>query len=235
MKKQVAIGIGIVVAIGVAGAVLARSSTVAGAVASAQTWAREAGAIAVVAFVVAYIVATVLFLPGSILTIAAGFIYGVGWGTLLAAPTATVAATVAFVAGRAVGRAPLARRFGEGAQFRAIDAVIETRGALVVTLLRLSPIVPFVVLNYVLSLTKVKTRTYVVASAVGMLPGTILYVYLGSLASTATEAASGGAAPSGLRLALLAAGLVATVLVVVVIARLSRRELARAGATSDAR
>ena len=96
-----------------------------------------------------------------------------------------------------------------------------------------APVFPFVVLNYVLSISKVETRTYIAASAVGMLPGTTLFVYLGSLASTAAEAARGGAGPSGVRLALLAAGLVATVAVVVIVARLARRELARTGATTE--
>ncbi len=226
MKKKNAIGIGIAVAIGIAGIVLVRSSYVATAVSSAAAWARGAGSIAVVAFVCAYILATVLLIPGSILTIAAGFIYGVGWGTLIVAPTSIIAATIAFLVGRTFARAPIKQRLGEGAQFRAIDAAIEKRGALVVTLLRLSPVVPFALLNYLLSITKVKTRTYVVASALGMFPGTILYVYLGSLAGTAAEAASGGPSPGGLRLAFLGAGLVATAIVVVVIARLARRELA---------
>ena len=235
MTKKLAVGGAIALVLVAAGAAVTRSSLVASAVASATGWARGAGPIAAVAFVCAYIVATVLFVPGSILTIAAGFVYGLGWGTLLVVPTSTVASIAAFLVGRTFLRGRIERRFRDAPEFRAIDRAIERRGGLVVALLRLSPVFPFVALNYALSITKVNTGTYVVASALGMLPGTVLYVYLGSVASTAAEAASGGAAPGGLRIALLVAGLVATVLVVVVVARLARRELDRAGATSEAR
>lgn len=213
-------------AIAIAGIVLARSPTVATTIATAADWARGAGALGVAAFVATYVIATVALLPGSVLTIAAGFTYGLGWGVVLVIPTAVISATVAFVVGRVFARERVTRRFGGGRRFQAIDAAVERRGALVVGLLRLSPVFPFVVLNYLLSITKVNTRAYIAASALGMLPGTFLYVYLGSLAGTATEAASGGGGPGALRFAMLAAGLVATILVVVIVTRLARRELA---------
>ena len=223
--------IGGAVAIATLGVLVLRSPAFAEAVSSGAEWARDAGAIGVVAFVLAYVIATVFLVPGSVLTIAAGFTYGLGWGMVLVTPTATVAATAAFLVGRGLVRDRMTRRFGEGRRFRAIDAAVDKRGALIVTLLRLSPVVPFVVLNYLLAISKVRTRPYVAASAVGRLPGTVLFVYLGTLASTAAEAASGGSLPSGLRLGFLAAGLVATIAVVVIVARLARRELARTGAT----
>ena len=231
--KKLAIGIAgaaVIVAIGV---LVLRSPTFANAVVSGAEWARGAGAAGIAAFVIAYVIATVFLVPGSVLTVAAGFTYGLGWGVVLVAPTAIVAATAAFLVGRVLVRERVTRRFGGGRRFQAIDAAVEQRGAVIVALLRLSPVFPFVVLNYVLSISKVETRTYIAASAVGMLPGTTLFVYLGSLASTAAEAARGGAGPSGVRLALLAAGLVATVAVVVLVARLARRELARTGATTE--
>lgn len=215
------------------GMLVLRSPAVANAVASGAEWARGSGALGIAVFVIAYVIATVFLVPGSVLTIAAGFTYGLGWGVVLVAPTAIVAATAAFLVGRVLVRERVTRRFGGGRRFRAIDAAVEQRGAVIVALLRLSPVFPFVVLNYVLSISKVKTRTYVAASAIGMLPGTILFVYFGSLASTAAEAAHGGAGPSGVRLALLGAGLAATIAVVAIVARLARRELARTGATTE--
>lgn len=214
----------------VAIALVVRSPQSTEAIASATEWARDSGAVGIIAFVGAYVIATVLLLPGSVLTVAAGFTYGLGWGIVLVAPTAVLSATAAFLCGRTLARARVIRRFGANRRFQAIDRAVEQRGAVIVTLLRLSPVFPFVVLNYVLSVSKVKTKTYVVASALGMLPGTTLFVYLGSLAGTAAEAAHGGAGPSTARLVLLTGGLVATIAVVVVIARAARRELARAGA-----
>lgn len=233
MTKKLAVGIAGAAALVAIGVLVLRSPTFANAVASGAEWARGSGAVGVAAFVIAYVIATVFLVPGSVLTIAAGFTYGLGWGVVLVAPTAIFAATAAFLVGRLVVRESVTRRFGDSRRFQAIDAAVEQRGAVIVALLRLSPVFPFVVLNYVLSISKVKTRTYIAASAVGMLPGTTLFVYLGSLASTAAEAARGGAGPSGVRLALLAAGLVATVAVVVIVARLARRELARTGATTE--
>ncbi len=233
MKKRIAFAV--LAAVLIAGTIVIMRSPVASrAIAAASEWARGAGALGVTVFVAAYVVATVLLIPGSVLTIAAGFIYGVTWGTVIAAPTSVVAATIAFGLGRTLARGPIERRFGGGRRFRAIDTAVAEREGTVVALLRLSPVVPFVALNYLLSITQVSVRTYVVASLLGMLPGTILYVYLGSLASTAAEAATGATGLGGARIALLIAGLVATIAAVVVIARLARRELARSGAAPDA-
>lgn len=232
MTKRFVVGLTIAATIAL-GVMISRSPAIANTLASGAEWARGSGAIGVAAFVIAYVIATVCLVPASVLTVAAGFAYGLGWGVILVAPTAIVAATAAFLVGRLLVRDRVTRRFGDGRRFRAIDRAVETRGAAIVALLRLSPVFPFVVLNYLLSISKVRTRTYVVASAAGMLPGTVLFVYLGSLASTAAEAASGGPGPSAVRLGFLATGLVATIVVVVIVARLARRELARTGATTD--
>ncbi len=222
------LGLALVGVIAVVAVALAlRSPAVAEVVAAGAAWARGSGAVGVVAFVLAYVIATVFMIPGSVLTIAAGFTCGLAWGVALVAPTATLAATIAFLVGRTLARERVIRRLGPDRRFQAIDRAVEHRGAVIVALLRLSPVFPFVVLNYLLSISQVRTRTYVIASALGMLPGTVLYVYLGSLAGTAA------AGPSTARLALLAAGLVATVAVVVIVARAARRELARTGATSE--
>lgn len=231
--NKLTIGIIVAVALAAAGVFIARSPAVTGAIAGAADWARESGASGVIGFVVIYVIATLVLLPVSILTVAAGFMYGLGWGSAVVVPTAIIAAWLAFVVGRTLARRTIELRFGGNRKFKAIDAAVEDRGAFVIGLLRLSPVFPFVALNYVLSITKVKARTYVVASALGMLPGTILYVYLGSLASTAAEAARGGSGTSGTRLVLLVAGLVATAVVFVAIARLARRELSRTGAASS--
>lgn len=192
-------------------------------------WIRDAGAVGVVVYTLAYILATVLLLPGSILTLGAGFAYGPVWGTVLVSPVSVVAATLAFVLGRTVARNWVSRRMEKNPRFAAINKAIGESGFKIVFLLRLSPIFPFNVLNYALGLTRVRLRDYVIASFFGMLPGTFLYVYLGSLVTSASELLSGkrpSAGPWGQ--VLYWGGLAATLLVTVLITRIARRALNRA-------
>lgn len=189
---------------------------------------RDTGAVGVVLFFIAYVVSTVAFLPGAILTLAAGFAYGPVWGLVLVSPASVAGATCAFVLGRTVLRGWAERKVGQSPTARAIDAAVERDGLKLVLLLRLSPVFPFNVLNYALSLTKISLGRYVFGSAVGMLPGTALYVYLGSLAPVAAELSSAGRGGGATRLVFYVIGFVATVAVVVVATRTARRAL-RAG------
>lgn len=187
--------------------------------------ARSTGATGVVLFFVAYVAATVLFLPGSLLTLAAGFAYGPVWGLALASPASVAGATCAFVLGRTLLRDWAAARVQRSARARAVDAAVAREGFKIVLLLRLSPLFPFNALNYLLSLTQVRLASYVLASFIGMLPATALYVYLGSLAPAAAELSSQASGAGTTRTLLYAAGLLATVAVVVIGARAARRAL----------
>lgn len=187
--------------------------------------ARETGTLGVVIFFVAYVVSTVAVLPGSILTLALGFAYGPVWGLAIASPASVTGATCAFLLGRTLLRDWAAQKVGGSARARAIEAAVEREGFKIVLLLRLSPIVPFNLLNYVLSLTSVRPGTYVLASFVGMLPGTALYAYLGSLAPAAAELSSAAQGGGAVRTTLYVIGLLATVAVVVIGTKAARRAL----------
>jgi uncharacterized membrane protein YdjX (TVP38/TMEM64 family) len=186
---------------------------------------RDTGATGILLFFAAYIISTVALLPGSLLTLAAGFAYGPGWGLLLASPASVAGATVAFVLGRTLLRDRAARTVRGYPKLRAIDAAVEREGFRLVLLLRLSPVFPFNVLNYGLSLSRVRLRTYVAASFLGMLPGTAFYAYLGSLASVAADLRTTGAGGGPLRLAMYVLGFAATLAVVLVATRMARRAL----------
>jgi uncharacterized membrane protein YdjX (TVP38/TMEM64 family) len=188
--------------------------------------ARGLGTLGVVLFFVAYVIGTVAFLPGAPLTLAAGFVYGPVWGLVLASPASVAGASTAFLLGRTLLRDWAAAKVGASPRARAIDAAVEREGWKLVLLLRLSPVFPFNILNYALSLTRVPFGTYVLASFIGMLPGTALYVYLGSLAPAAAQLGPAAAAGGAGRTAVYAIGLLATVAVVVVATRLARRALA---------
>ena len=187
--------------------------------------ASETGPLGVGLFFVAYVISTVAGLPGSVLTLALGFAYGPFWGLAIASPASVTGATCAFVLGRTLLRDWAAKKAGGSARARAIEGAVAREGFKLVLLLRLSPIVPFNLLNYVLSLTSVRLGTYVLASAVGMLPGTALYVYLGSLAPAAAELSSAAQDGGAARTTLYVVGLLATVAVVVVGTRAARRAL----------
>lgn len=175
-----------------------------------------------VLFIGLYVVATVFLIPGSVLTLGAGAAFGVVWGSIYVSVAATLGATAAFLVGRYFARDAVARRISGNARFAAIDRAVGEEGWKIVGLTRLSPVFPFTLLNYAFGLTRVSLRDYVVASWIGMMPGTVLYVYLGSLA----QAASGERARTPGEWALYGLGLLATVVVTVLITRIARRALA---------
>ncbi len=192
-------------------------------------WIRDAGLVGEAVYSLAYVGATLLLLPGSILTVGAGLAYGPLWGTLLVSPVSVLAATLAFLLGRGIARKRVARRIAQHPRFSAIDEAIGDSGFKIVLLLRLSPIFPFNLLNYALGLTRVSLRDYVVASSLGMLPGTFLYVYLGSLVTNASELLSGKRPAAGpWEHVLYWGGLGATLLVTVIITRIARQALNKA-------
>jgi uncharacterized membrane protein YdjX (TVP38/TMEM64 family) len=151
------------------------------------SWIRDRGPTSAVVFAAAYVLAAVLLLPGSALTLGAGFIYGAFWGSLLVIPSATIGAIVAFAISRRMARGWVARKVEGDHRFAALDRAIGRTGFKIILLTRLSPIFPYNFLNYALGITDVRMRDYAAATALGMLPGTIMYVYLGSLVTTAAD------------------------------------------------
>lgn len=222
MKTRRIVVIGVLVA---GAAVAAFTLPVADWVTTLAGRARNTGALGVVLFFAAYVVSTVAFLPGSILTLAAGFAFGPLWGLAIASPASVAGATCAFLLGRTLLRDWAAARVGESPRLRAIDAAVEREAFKIVLLLRLSPLFPFNVLNYALSLSKVRVGTYVLASFLGMLPGAALYVYLGSLAPAAAELTSAAGRGGTTRTVFYVAGLVATIAAAVIGTRAARRAL----------
>jgi uncharacterized membrane protein YdjX (TVP38/TMEM64 family) len=178
--------------------------------------------------------AVVLMVPGAVLTMAAGALFGPVVGTVTASLASSLGAALAFVIARSLGRAAVARRVRRDPRFEAIDRAIAANGWKIVALLRLSPAVPFNVQNYLYGLTGIGFWTCVLTSGVAMLPGTFLYVYLGHVGRTGWEAASGRAARprTPAEWVLMVIGLLATVAVMVYLAGLARRELRRQASAS---
>ena len=189
-------------------------------------WVQGLGPWGPVAFVLGYAVATVALLPGSVLTLIGGAVFGLVWGTLYVFVAAVLGAGAAFLVARYVARPAVERRLRGDKRFERIDAAIGRQGTKIVLLLRLSPVLPFNLLNYALGLTRVRFRDYLLAS-VGMLPGTLLYVYYGKVAGDVAALLGGAEIDRGTAYYLvLGLGLLATVGVTVVVTRIARRALA---------
>lgn len=186
---------------------------------------RGMGATGVALFIAVYVIAEVALLPGSLFTLAAGFAYGPVGGLLVASPASVLAATVAFLLGRTVLRDWIKKKIAQSPKARALDTAIARNSFKLILLLRLSPVIPFNILNYALGLSDAQVGRYVVASFIGMLPGTWMYVYLGSLATTAAGLTDASRGDEPQRLALTLAGLAATVIVVVLVTRAAQRAL----------
>ncbi len=186
------------------------------------------GAIGAVVFVLGYVLACIAFVPASILTLAAGAIFGLAKGIALVFVAAMLGATAAFLIARYVARGAIEKRVGGNPRFAALDAAIGAQGRRIVFLLRLSPLFPFSLLNYALGLTRVTFADYVIGS-VGMLPGTVLYVYSGRLVGDVGALAGGVQAPKDAGYyAVLILGLVATVVVTTIVTRAARAALQHA-------
>ncbi|GIW73140.1 MAG: hypothetical protein KatS3mg102_2682 [Planctomycetota bacterium] len=215
-----------VVAIAVAVVLLARVLPAGEALGRLSAWVEGLGAVAPVVFGLIYVLATVLLIPGSVLTLAAGAVFGLGLGLVVVSLASTAGAALCFLIARHVARARVARWLEHYPKVRAIDRAVGERGWKIVALLRLSPALPFNVQNYLYGLTAIGFWPCVLASWLAMLPGTLLYVYLGHAARQGLEVAAGAAAaPSTGRLVLTAVGLLATAAVTIYAAVIAYRAI----------
>ncbi len=190
-------------------------------------WIQDFGSVGALIFVGSYLLLTVLLIPGSALTLGAGVVFGVIWGSLYAFIGATLGAIAAFLIGRYFARDWISKKIEDNSKFKAIDATVAKEGLKIVFLTRLSPVFPFVLLNYAFSVTDVSLRDYILGCA-GMIPGTILYVYIGSLAGSLTTLDTAAPSTQSAQWALRAIGLIATVAVTVYVSRIARKALASA-------
>jgi uncharacterized membrane protein YdjX (TVP38/TMEM64 family) len=193
-----------------------------------NAWVKGLGPEGMVLYGLVYVIAAVLFVPGLVLTLGAGFAFGLLRGVIVVSLASTVAAALAFLIARHLARDRIEKLARKNEKFEAIDRAIGQKGWKIVALLRLSPLVPFSLSNYLYGLTAVKFVPYVLASWIAMLPATVLYVYLAAAGKAAAAAAVGGAEKatrSPWEYVLFGVGLAATAAVTVLITRVARREL----------
>jgi uncharacterized membrane protein YdjX (TVP38/TMEM64 family) len=184
-------------------------------------YVRGLGALGYVVYALGYAVIG-LFAPASILTIGAGALFGVVGGTIVVLVGATLAATIAFTLARTVLRGRIERLAAKNPKFRAVDRAIAKEGAKIVVLVRLAAVFPFVFINYAFGLTGISTLRYVVATLIGIIPGSIAFVYLGAAGAAA-------ATQSRTKTIITIAGVVLAFAVSIFVARIANRAIKRAG------
>jgi len=200
---------------------------------AAVAWVDELGPLGPAVFIALYVLATVLFIPGSLLTLAGGALFGLVGGLVYVFIGAFTGSCLAFLIARYGARASIEERLGSSPRFEALDRAVGHEGLKITFLLRLSPVFPFNFLNYGLGLTRVSLRDYAIAS-LGMLPATFLYVYSGRVIGDVALLAGGASPERGAgHYAILTLGLAATVAATAVVTRTARRALASAAPTDD--
>ena len=192
-------------------------------------WMQELGPAGMFLYSLVYALAVVLLVPGSILTLVAGAAFGLVPGVASVLAGATMGAALAFLISRHVARRRVEGWMATKPRFSAVDEAVAREGWKIVLLTRLSPVFPFSFQNYAYGLTRISFWQYMVASLIGMTPGTFMYVYIGVLGRSSLGAAAGSEDVETLELALQIVGLAATLLVTIFIARIAGKALKEAG------
>lgn len=188
-------------------------------------WQRANPVLAALIYVLGVSVATPLMVPGSVLIMTAGFVFGIAQGFALACIGVTAGATLACLAGRSIARPAVAQAVAGNQTFAALNSALQKRGFLVVALTRLSLLIPFNLLNYAYGVSSVSLSKYIPATALGMLPAIGLFVYIGSIASDAQSLLTSNATGGATGRIVLVVGLIALILATWVIHRTATAEL----------
>lgn len=177
------------------------------------------------AFICLYILACLFLIPGSLLTLGAGAVFGLSKGFLAVSLGATLGATAAFLLGRSLVRNWVIKKMSSFPAFKAIDEAVGREGWKIVGLTRLSPVFPFNLLNYAFGVTRVSLRDYILSSWIGMFPGTLMYVYIGSLAGSLASLGTGEHKTTPAEWGLQLLGLGATIGVTLYVTHIARQAL----------
>ena len=190
-------------------------------------WIRGLGPLGIAVFALIYVMACIFFIPGSVLTLGAGASFGVVKGSAIVSLSSTIGAACAFLIGRYLARNWVESKIEGNQKFKAVDDAVAKEGWKIVGLTRLSPLFPFNLLNYAYGVTKVALRDYVLASWIGMMPGTVMYVYIGSLAGDVAtlDSGTGSHAQSAPQWVIRVVGLIAAVAVTVAVTRIAKKAL----------
>lgn len=208
---------------------LLRFPAVRAALVDLMTYMRTAGARGVIAFLAAQLATALILTPLWLMSGIAGYVYGFGEGTLVALPGTTIAACATFAMGRLLSRGALARLAASSPRVAAVSRIAQHQGLKITILLRATPMIPQNLLGYALAATPVSLRNFTLGTFLGLIPATVMHVYVGSIVSDAIALVSGkGSMPGALSWLVFGGGAILTATTVTVTTRIARRELARA-------
>jgi uncharacterized membrane protein YdjX (TVP38/TMEM64 family) len=188
-------------------------------------WIAQSGWIGVVWFIVLYTLTCVFFLPGSVLTVGAGAVYGFWFSTALVTISSTVGAMVNFLTSRYLARKWMQRKLGHSAKFRALERAVSAEGARMILISRMSPVVPHSLVSYAAGLIRISFWRFTLASFVGFLPPSAAYTYIGAVVGKALRTSAGAAPHDPVIWTFYCLGLVATLAVTVFTTKIARRSL----------
>ena len=189
-------------------------------------WIAHSGWVGVAWFLVLYTLTCVFFLPGSILTISAGAVYGFWFSTALVTVSSTVGAAVNFLTSRYLAGDWMRRRIGQHAKFRALEKAVSAQGWRMILISRMSPIIPHSLVSYAAGLIQISFWRFTLASFVGFLPQSAAYTYIGAMVGKALRTSAGVTPHDPVTWAFYGLGLAATVAITVITTRIARRSWA---------
>lgn len=189
---------------------------------------RELGPWGPFVLAIAYVPLTVLAVPASVLTLGGGYLFGLPTGFVADSIGATLGATAAFLLGRTIGRSYVISKLNNYPKFQAIAIAIQGSGFKIVLLLRLVPLLPFNMLNYLLSVTPIPIGEYMLATWVGMMPITFAFVYVGTTLKDLSDVTHGWSEVSTTRWVLMVSGFVISVILMIYITRVAKASLEKA-------
>ncbi len=192
---------------------------------SAVSWSQENPVAGAATYIALGSIAAVAFVPGSVTMMLAGFLFGTVAGSAYALAAIVIGAQFAFLSGRFFARSWVEHRVHDSPKLQAIESAIGDQAFTIVLLTRLALLIPYNLLNYVYGITSVRSLTYLRATAAGMLPVVVLYVYIGSLARNIGQVLSGEATPPQLAYWVAAAGLIGVSAVTWLVHRAASRAL----------
>lgn len=181
-----------------------------------------------VVLAIAYIPLTVLAVPASVLTLGGGYLFGLPLGFVADSAGATIGATAAFLLGRTIAKTYVMSKLKNYPKFQAVAIAIQKSGFKIVLLLRLVPLLPFNMLNYLLSVTPVNLGAYILATWLGMMPITFAFVYVGTTLKDLSDVTHDWNEVSAARLVLIGLGLIVSVVLITSIMRIAKASLDKA-------
>jgi uncharacterized membrane protein YdjX (TVP38/TMEM64 family) len=186
-------------------------------------WIAHSGWVGVGWFILLYTLTCVFFLPGSILTIGAGAVYGFWFSTALVAVSSTVGAAVNFLTSRYLARNWMQRKIGQNSKFRALEKAVSSEGWRMILISRMSPIIPHSLVSYAAGLMQISFWRFTLASFVGFLAPSAAYTYLGAIVGKALRTSAGVTPHDPVTWAFYGVGLAATLAITAITTRVARR------------